>query len=314
MIGRMYQVKKASRTGFIPLRHLNYHVREWGSPRLGQLPLFMVHGWMDVSASFQFVVDAMQQDRHIISPDWRGFGLTDPGEVDSFWYPDYLADLDALIDHFQPEGPIDLLGHSMGGTVVSMYAGARPERIRRLINLEGFGLATTKPSQAPGRYAKWLNEVKAARQGELNLRTYPNSEAVAQRLIKTNPRLSLDKALWLAQHWAKPNANGEWEILGHAAHKVINPYLFRVEEMLALFVLFSRAAAHGIGLPVILPPVIVQLGQRRKFLFEIRVAGFGAGRGTFQARSLILGQLFQQRILLQFFMDELRQFQGRHLQ
>ena len=235
MIGRMYQVKKASRTGFIPLRHLNYHVREWGSPRLGQLPLFMVHGWMDVSASFQFVVDAMQQDRHIISPDWRGFGLTDPGEVDSFWYPDYLADLDALIDHFQPEGPIDLLGHSMGGTVVSMYAGARPERIRRLINLEGFGLATTKPSQAPGRYAKWLNEVKAARQGELNLRTYPNSEAVAQRLIKTNPRLSLDKALWLAQHWAKPNANGEWEILGHAAHKVINPYLFRVEEMLALY-------------------------------------------------------------------------------
>jgi pimeloyl-ACP methyl ester carboxylesterase len=235
MIDRMYQVKKASRTSFIRLRHLNYHVREWGTPRAGQLPLFMVHGWMDVSASFQFVVDAMQADRHIISPDWRGFGLTDVGEVDSFWYPDYLADLDALIDHFHPEGQIDLLGHSMGGTVVSMYAGARPERIRRLINLEGFGLAATKPSQAPGRYAKWLNEVKAARQGEMNLRTYADSQAVAQRLIKTNPRLSPDKALWLAQHWARTNASGEWEILGHPAHKVINPYLFRVEEMLALY-------------------------------------------------------------------------------
>jgi pimeloyl-ACP methyl ester carboxylesterase len=157
------------------------------------------------------------------------------GEVDTFWYPDYLADLDALVDHFQPEGHIDLLGHSMGGTVVSMYAGARPERIRRLINLEGFGLAATKPSQAPGRYAKWLNEVKAARQGEMNLRTYPDSEAVAQRLIKTNSRLSLDKAQWLAQHWAQQNSNGEWEILGHPAHKVINPYLFRVEEMLAIY-------------------------------------------------------------------------------
>jgi pimeloyl-ACP methyl ester carboxylesterase len=235
MIGRMYQVQKASRTGFIRLRQLNYHVREWGTPRPGQLPLFMVHGWMDVSASFQFVVDAMKQDRHIISPDWRGFGLTDVGEVDSFWYPDYLADLDALIDHFQPEGQIDLLGHSMGGTVVSMYAGARPERIRRLINLEGFGLAATKPSQAPGRYAKWLNEVKAARQGDMNLRSYPDSEAVAQRLIKTNPRLSLDKAQWLAQHWAQKNSNGEWIILGHPAHKVINPYLFRVEEMLAMY-------------------------------------------------------------------------------
>jgi pimeloyl-ACP methyl ester carboxylesterase len=235
MIERMYQVKNISRTSFIRLRQLNYHVREWGTPSQSQLPLFMVHGWMDVSASFQFVVDAMQQDRHIIAPDWRGFGLTDVGEVDTFWYPDYLADLDALVDHFQPEGNIDLLGHSMGGTVVSMYAGARPERIRRLINLEGFGLAATKPTQAPGRYAKWLNEVKAARQGEMNLRSYPDSEAVAQRLIKTNPRLSLDKAQWLAQHWAKPNSKGEWEILGHPAHKVINPYLFRVEEMLAIY-------------------------------------------------------------------------------
>ena len=235
MIERMYQVKNISRTSFIRLRQLNYHVREWGTPRPGQLPLFMVHGWMDVSASFQFVVDAMQQDRHIIAPDWRGFGLTDVGEVDTFWYPDYLADLDALVDHFQPEGHIDLLGHSMGGTVVSMYAGARPERIRRLINLEGFGLAATKPTQAPSRYAKWLNEVKAARQGEMNLRSYPDSEAVAQRLIKTNSRLSLDKAQWLAQHWAKPNSKGEWEILGHPAHKVINPYLFRVEEMLAIY-------------------------------------------------------------------------------
>jgi pimeloyl-ACP methyl ester carboxylesterase len=231
----MYQVQKASRTSFIRLRHLNYHVREWGTPRPGQLPLFMVHGWMDVSASFQFVVDAMQEDRHIISPDWRGFGLTDVGEVDTFWYPDYLADLDALVDHFQPEGHIDLLGHSMGGTVVSMYAGARPERIRKLINLEGFGLAATKPSQAPGRYAKWLNEVKAARQGEMNLRTYADSNAVAQRLIKTNPRLSLEKAQWLAQHWAQKNSNGEWEILGHPAHKVINPYLFRVEEILSIY-------------------------------------------------------------------------------
>ena len=235
MIERMYQVKNISRISFIRLRQLNYHVREWGTPRPGQLPLFMVHGWMDVSASFQFVVDAMQQDRHIIAPDWRGFGLTDVGEVDTFWYPDYLADLDALVDHFQPDGHIDLLGHSMGGTVVSMYAGARPERIRRLINLEGFGLAATKPTQAPGRYAKWLNEVKAARQGEMSLRTYPDSEAVAQRLIKTNPRLSLDKAQWLAQHWAQQNSNGEWEILGHPAHKVINPYLFRVEEMLAIY-------------------------------------------------------------------------------
>ena len=231
----MYQVKKASRTVFIKLRQLNYHVREWGTPRPGQLPLFMVHGWMDVSASFQFVVDAMKEDRHIIAPDWRGFGLTDVGEVDSFWYPDYLADLDALIDHFQPEGQIDLLGHSMGGTIVSMYSGVRPERIRKLINLEGFGMAASRPTQAPGRYAKWLNQIKSLRNGGIGLRSYPDTEAVADRLIRTNPRLSSDKAQWLAQYWAKENADGLLDILGHPAHKIVNPYLFRVDEMLAIY-------------------------------------------------------------------------------
>ena len=231
----MYQVKKASRTGFITLRQLNYHVREWGTPRPGQLPLFMVHGWMDVSASFQFVVDAMKEDRHIIAPDWRGFGLTDVGDVDSFWYPDYLADLDALIDHFQPESQIDLLGHSMGGTIVSMYAGVRPERIRKLINLEGFGMAASRPTQAPGRYAKWLNQIKSLRNGGIGLRSYPDAEAVADRLIRTNPRLSMDKAQWLAQYWAKENADGLLDILGHPAHKIVNPYLFRVDEMLAIY-------------------------------------------------------------------------------
>ena len=235
MIELMYQVQTASRTGFIRLRQLNYHVREWGTPRPGQLPLFMVHGWMDVSASFQFVVDAMQQERHIIAPDWRGFGLTAVGEVDSFWYPDYLADLDALIDYFQPEGQIDLLGHSMGGNIVSMYAGVRPERVRRLINLEGFGMAASRPSQAPGRYAKWLNQIKSLRSGGIGLRSYPDTEAVAQRLIRTNQRLSPDKAQWLAQHWAKENAEGLWDILGHPAHKMVNPYLFRVKEMLAMY-------------------------------------------------------------------------------
>ena len=179
-------------------------MREWGTPRPGQLPLFMVHGWMDVSASFQFVIDALSSDRHIIAPDWRGYGLTEPGEVDNFWFPDYLADLDALIDHFQPEGEIDLLGHSMGGNVVMQYAGIRPTRLRRLINLEGFGLAATKPEQAPARYAQWMDEMKALRQGEKALRSYPSAAAVAERTkAKTMSIMyDLDDEAALTEHLA----------------------------------------------------------------------------------------------------------------
>jgi pimeloyl-ACP methyl ester carboxylesterase len=145
----MYQALKASRSTFVPIRHLPYHVRQWGEPVAGQAPLVLVHGWMDVSASWQFMVDALKTDRWIIAPDWRGFGLTRSGDPapDSYWFPDYLADLDALLDHFAGEQPVDLVGHSMGGNVAMMFAGGRPQRIRRLVNLEGFGLPATRPAQ-----------------------------------------------------------------------------------------------------------------------------------------------------------------------
>ncbi|MDI9331940.1 MAG: alpha/beta hydrolase [Alphaproteobacteria bacterium] len=231
----MYTSQHPARSVFVPIRGLNYHLLEWGQPQLDQPTLFMVHGWMDVADSFQFMVDAMRQQRHILAPDWRGYGLTDAGAIDNFWFPDYLADLDALLDHWAPEGPVDLLGHSMGGNVAMMYAGVRPERVRKLINLEGFGMAPTRPAQAPKRYAQWLDELRQYRRGELGLKPYASGDAVAERLRKNNPRLSPDKAAWLAQRWARQDASGQWVIQGHAAHKIINANLYRVDEVQEIF-------------------------------------------------------------------------------
>lgn len=231
----MYPIQKPARSAFVPIRHLSYHVLQWGTPSPDKTPLVMVHGWMDVAASFQFVVDALRDDHWVIAPDWRGFGLTDVVHTDNFWFPDYLADLDQLLDHYVGSRPVNLMGHSMGGHVATLYAGIRPERIHKLINLEGFGLPATRPAQAPGRLAKWMDELKAMQRGEMDLKPYPSLEAVAQRLIKTNPRLGSDKAHWLAQHWARANAQGEWRILGHAAHKVVNAQLFKTDETQAIY-------------------------------------------------------------------------------
>ena len=237
MIWRMYQAQKPSQSTFVPIRHLNYHVRQWGTPTLHQAPLVLVHGWMDVAASWQFMVDALQAERWIIAPDWRGFGLTrEPGPApDSYWFADYRADLDLLLDHFAKDQQVDLVGHSMGGNVAMMYGGVRPERIRRLTNLEGFGLPATKPAQAPGRYAKWIDEIKSLHAGDMALKAYDSSEGVARRLMKTNPRLAADKAAWLACHWAAQNAQGQWEIQGDPAHKVISAHLYQVEEALEVY-------------------------------------------------------------------------------
>jgi pimeloyl-ACP methyl ester carboxylesterase len=242
----MYKEKRSSRSEFVPIRGLNYHVRIWdGAAGAGAKspPLVLVHGWMDVAASYQFMVDALSdafaRGRSIIAPDWRGFGLTGSGPeghpADNYWFADYLADLDFLLDHYAGDRPVDLVGHSMGGNVAMLYAGVRPARIRRLINLEGFGLPPSQPDQAPGRYAKWMDELKSLQRGELALKAYGDVAGVARRLMKTNPRLSADKAQWLAQHWARPDAAGTWQILGEAAHKITSAQLYRVDEALAIY-------------------------------------------------------------------------------
>jgi len=218
---------KPSRSEFITVRGLRYHVRHWGNE--GAPQLFMMHGWMDVAASFQFVVDCLQRDWHVIAADWRGFGLSDAGPSDCYWFPDYLGDLDALLQHYSPQQPVNLLGHSMGGNAVCLYAGVRPQRVARLINLEGFGLPATRPEQAPARYAQWLDELRTPPV----MRAFPSLAAVAARLQKTNPRLTDERAAFLAQHWSAQNAVGEWEILGDPAHKMGTPILYRIEEVLA---------------------------------------------------------------------------------
>ena len=231
----MYQVLKPSRSSTLAMRHLSYHVRHWG-PDTSPLPtLVLLHGWMDVSASYQFTVDALQHERRIIAPDWRGFGLTTGAPVDHYVFADYLADLDLLLDHYAPGEAIDLVGHSMGGNVAMMYAGVRPERIRRLVNLEGFGLPATRPDQAPKRYAQWIDEIKQLHTGDMALKGYDSQDGVARRLMKTNPRLSEDKAQWLAGHWAQPNAKGQWEILGDPAHKITSAQLYRLDEAMELY-------------------------------------------------------------------------------
>ena len=226
------------------MRGLDHHVLTWTSGQDAALPpLVLVHGWMDVAASYQFMVDAFTDafaaGRTIIAPDWRGFGQTgllpSGWQADSYWFADYLADLDFLLDHYAPGHAVDLVGHSMGGNLAMLDAGVRPARIRRLVNLEGFGLPASRPSQAPGRYAQWMDELKSLQRGELDLKTYNDVAGVARRLLRTTPRLSADKATWLARHWARPDAEGKWKILGEPAHKVTSAQLYQVDEVIEIY-------------------------------------------------------------------------------
>jgi len=217
---------KPSQSRFIDVRGLRYHVRSWGDQDAPKL--LLLHGWMDVSASFQFVVDALQHSWHVLAPDWRGFGMSqwNPG---GYWFADYLADLDVLLRELSPDAPVNVAGHSMGGNVLGLYAGARPDRVKRIALLEGFGLPRTTPEKAPKRYAQWMNEWAQPP----SLKPYASRDEVVNRLKNNNPKLSDERARFLAPHWANEQADGSWALAADPCHKMVHPVLYRLEEAIA---------------------------------------------------------------------------------
>jgi pimeloyl-ACP methyl ester carboxylesterase len=162
----------------------------------------------------------------LVAPDWRGFGDSEwvPG---GYWFPDYFADLDALLDTLVPQSRARIIGHSMGANVAKMYGGIRPQRMQWLANLEGLGLARTRPEDAPKRYAHWLDEVKDSfKEGR-----YESLEQLASILRMRNPRLTADRAAFVARAWSRPEPDSsEVRLRFDPRHRLVNPILYRREE------------------------------------------------------------------------------------
>jgi pimeloyl-ACP methyl ester carboxylesterase len=218
-----YQPRRLPRHETVELRGVSHHVTRWGPD--GAPPLVFLHGWADTSDTFQFVVDAFRAEHAIVAPDWRGFGRS-AWNGGPYWFPDYFADLEALLDRYLPGRPATLVGHSMGGNVASLYAGIRPARVARVVNLEGFGLPRARAEEAPGRYARWLDQLAEPP-------TFPRFDAVedfAAVLARRNPRLPPERALFVARSWCTRLPDGAYTLAADPAHKLVNPVLYRREE------------------------------------------------------------------------------------
>ena len=130
-------------------------------------------------------------------PYWRGFGRT-AHSGEAYWFPEYLADLHELVKHYSADLPVNLVGHSMGGNVASLYAGVMPERVSKIVNIEGFGLADSDPNNAPNRYRDWL----VANEAEVKFTSYTDFHNLAQKIRKRNPALDDVRADFIAREWA----------------------------------------------------------------------------------------------------------------
>ena len=201
-----YKPCKAARSEFIEIRSLKCHVRRWGPADAP--PLVLLHGSRDCGATFQFMIDAFARDYQFIAPDWRGYGRTD-WNPQGYWFQDYLVDLDLMLDALVPDTPVTLIGHSLGGQVAGIYAGVRPSRVSKLVALDAFGLPDSDPQEAPDLLARFID---AWREGPESSRPYETLAQMAERLQRTNGRLTMDKALFLAAESSRRRPDGlmEW--------------------------------------------------------------------------------------------------------
>jgi pimeloyl-ACP methyl ester carboxylesterase len=221
-----YQVLRAPRREMLRVRGLDIHFRRWGPAPSSAAPLvLLLHGWQDTGDTFQFLVDAFKREWPLAASDWRGFGRSGWSQ-DGYWFPDYLADLDALLDIASPQEPVMLVGHSMGGNVACLYAGVRPGRVRALVNLEGFGLPRTSPEQAPAQYAKWLDQVKSVPP----LKDYDSFEQLAGIIRSRYPRFGAIKSDFVARAWARVADDGRLRLMGDSRHRWVNPTLYKRDD------------------------------------------------------------------------------------
>jgi pimeloyl-ACP methyl ester carboxylesterase len=210
----------------VVLRGLRHRLTWWGERTAN--PVVLLHGWMDCSETWQFLVDCLPEDWSCVALDFRGFGGSEWPE-EGYWFADYFADLEALLDVVSPAAPARIIAHSMGGNVAAMYGGMRPKRIEWLVNLEGIGLRRTSPEEAPDRYIEWLDHIK----NPLRERRYASVGALADFLVARNPRMPRARAEFLARAWTREDTNGgraPITLVFDPRHRNVSPVLYRREE------------------------------------------------------------------------------------
>lgn len=208
-------------------RGLELAVHRFGPARSADTPrptVLLIHGFLDAGSTWDLVAaELVPRGFDVVAPDLRGFGLSDwVGRGGYYHFPDYVADLALLIEALAPERLI-VVGHSLGGTVACLYTGARPERVERLVLLEGVGPPAMDPPIGVTRMRSWLDRAHLAPAPK----PLASRQDAIRRLGFHHPRVAPDVLATRVDHLTR-ECNGQLFWRFDPLHRTTSPSRFDV--------------------------------------------------------------------------------------
>src|SRR5271169_2861303 len=210
---------------------LRLHLTDWGNPSAP--PLILIHGSLDHSRSWDHLAQALRATFHVVAPDLRGHGESDWATGSSYSLADHVYDLTCLVKSAGP-GKVTIIGHSMGGMVSLTYTGAFPDRVSRLVVLDGvtnFPARRVKPADV--RIADWVGDLDKFAQRKIH--RYPSVASGADRILTRNQRLTREQAMHLATHGLKRNADDTYSWKFDPYLRARAPYGLSLDDHMALW-------------------------------------------------------------------------------
>lgn len=197
--------------------------KSWGE--VGARPVLALHGWLDNAATFNRLAPLIEGVR-FISLDLMGHGFSDHRPASMPYYIwDNVQDLVAVADQLKLE-KLTLLGHSMGASVATLFAGAFPERIERLVLIEGIAPMVTEPEVAAEQLAQSIKK-----RIRMQLRTQkPYADLHSMVSARMNGRWPVDQqaARWLVERGGMQREGGYY---WRSDARLMLPSILRMSEL-----------------------------------------------------------------------------------
>lgn len=186
--------------------------------------ILLLHGFLDAAATWDLVAAPLvKAGFEVLALDFRGFGHSERVPEGGYYYfPDYVADLDAVVETLDRPF-LSLVSHSMGGGVAALYAACRPERVKRLVIMEGLGPVHDPPELSVNRMRKWLGDLgRIDRRG----RRLASIDEAVERLAASHPRIDRETLASRAERLVRRDDDGSIAWAWDPLHRSVSPIPF----------------------------------------------------------------------------------------